>query len=45
MIIPFSAQTKQGREEIYDLIDSLLAAEKQETPDSAVRPDARAVEE
>ena len=45
VIIPFSAQTKQGREEIYDLIDSLLAAEKQETPDSAVRPDAQAVEE
>ena len=45
VIIPFSAQTKQGREEIYDLIDSLLAAGKQETPDSAVRPDAQAVEE
>ena len=45
VIIPFSAQTKQGREEIYDLIDSLLAAGKQETPDSAVHPDAQAVEE
>ena len=25
VVIPFSAQTKQGREEIYDLIDNLLA--------------------
>lgn len=28
VVIPFSAQTKQGREEIYDLIDNLLAAEE-----------------
>ena len=28
VIIPFSAQTKQGREEIYDVIDSLLAGEE-----------------
>lgn len=27
IVIPFSAQTKQGREEIYDLIDSLLEKE------------------
>ncbi len=27
VIIPFSAQTKQGREELYELIDSLLASE------------------
>ena len=27
VVIPFSAQTKQGREEIYDLIDNLLAGE------------------
>ena len=27
VIIPFSAQTKQGREEIYDLIDNLLTGE------------------
>ena len=24
IVIPFSAQTKQGREEIYDLLDRLL---------------------
>ena len=24
MIIPFSAETKQGREEIWELIDSLV---------------------
>lgn len=28
IVIPFSAQTKQGREEIYDLLDSLLEQEK-----------------
>ncbi len=28
VVIPFSAQTKQGREEIYDLIDNLLAGEE-----------------
>lgn len=28
IVIPFSAQTKQGREEIYDLIDSMLEQEK-----------------
>lgn len=27
IVIPFSAQTKQGREEIYDLIDSMLENE------------------
>lgn len=27
-VIPFSSQTKQGREEIYDLIDSMLDGEK-----------------
>lgn len=27
VVIPFSAQTKQGREEIYDYIDSLLEGE------------------
>ena len=27
VFIPFSAQSKQGREEIYDLIDNLLAGE------------------
>ncbi len=27
IVIPFSAQTKQGREEIYDLIDSMLEQE------------------
>ena len=27
LIFPFSAQSKQGREEIYDYIDSLLAGE------------------
>ena len=27
VVIPFSAQTKQGREEIYDYIDSLLESE------------------
>ena len=28
IVIPFSAQTKQGREDIYDLLDSLLAKEQ-----------------
>lgn len=28
IVIPFSAQTKQGREDIYDLIDSMLEQEK-----------------
>ena len=28
IVIPFSAQTKQGREDIYDLIDTLLEQEK-----------------
>lgn len=26
MIIPFSAETKQGREEIYDILDNLIAS-------------------
>ena len=26
-IIPYSAQTKQGREEIYEILDGVLAAE------------------
>lgn len=30
IVIPFSAQTKQGREEIYDLLDSLLLKEGEE---------------
>lgn len=34
-IIPFSAQTKQGREDIYDIMDSYLKAEAQEEPDLA----------
>ena len=29
IIIPFSASTKQGREEIYDLLDSLLEREEE----------------
>lgn len=28
IVIPFSAQTKQGREEIYDLIDALMGVEE-----------------
>ena len=33
-IIPFSAQTKQGREEIWDLIDELTGmAEPEEAPE------------
>lgn len=28
IVIPFSAETKQGREEIYDLIDQLIQQEK-----------------
>lgn len=28
LILPFSAQTKQGREEIYEIIDSLLETEQ-----------------
>lgn len=30
IIIPFSAETKQGRDEIYELIDQMLAAEQGE---------------
>lgn len=30
VIIPFSATTKQGREEIYDLLDQLLEQDRQE---------------
>ena len=26
-IVPYSAQTKQGREEIYEILDGVLAAE------------------
>ena len=29
IVIPFSAETKQGREEIWDLVDEILAAPKQ----------------
>ena len=29
IVIPFSAQTKQGREEIYDLLDSYLEKEQE----------------
>ena len=32
IVIPFSAQTKQGREEIYDLLDSYLAKEQEVNP-------------
>ena len=28
IVIPFSAETKQGREEIYDLIDQLIGKEE-----------------
>ena len=31
VVIPFSAQTKQGREEIYDYISSLLTEERRES--------------
>ena len=35
MIIPFSAQTKQGREEIWEVIDQLTGfAEEKETVDA-----------
>ena len=27
IVIPFSAETKQGREEIYEILDGVLAAE------------------
>ena len=30
ILIPFSAQTKQGREEIYDLLDAMLLGEREE---------------
>ena len=30
VMIPFSATTKQGREEIYDLLDQLLEQDRQE---------------
>jgi len=29
VLIPFSSQTKQGKEEIYDFIGNLLAGEEQ----------------
>ena len=29
-VIPFSAETKQGREEIYELLDSLIASPKEQ---------------
>lgn len=32
VVIPFSAQTKQGRDEIYALLDELLGEEALETP-------------
>lgn len=35
IIIPFSALTKQGKEDIYDIIDSYLQAETREEPDLA----------
>lgn len=31
VVIPFSAQTKQGRDEIYDYIDSLLMEERRDS--------------
>ena len=30
IVIPFSAETKQGREEIWDLMDSIVAGEYEE---------------
>ena len=33
MIIPFSAESKQGREEIYDLLDGLLEADQDRKED------------
>lgn len=33
VVIPFSAQTKQGRDEIYALLDELLGEEALEAPD------------
>lgn len=36
VVIPFSAQTKQGREEIYELLDSFLMQVKREEQDAAV---------
>lgn len=35
IVIPFSAETKQGREEIYDLIDRLTGKEEGETNEKA----------
>lgn len=32
IVIPFSAQTKQGRDEIWDLIDSMVAAPAEANP-------------
>lgn len=34
-ILPFSAQTKQGREEIWELMDALLTGDDAETQESA----------
>ncbi|MCR5256040.1 MAG: ribosome biogenesis GTP-binding protein YihA/YsxC [Acetatifactor sp.] len=34
VIIPFSAETKQGREEIYDLLDRLCAVEEMNSEES-----------
>ena len=33
MIIPFSAESKQGREEIYELLDGLLEADQDRKED------------
>lgn len=37
LLIPYSALTKQGREEIYDLLEALLPVEKQEGKDVQIK--------
>ncbi len=39
IVIPFSAETKQGREEIWELIDRIVESQEGEQEDSrTVRP-------
>ena len=38
IMIPFSAETKQGREEIWELVDSLVLPEGEEVAENVVEP-------
>ena len=39
LIIPFSAQTKQGRDEIWELIESFYIEEEGESNDETIHPE------